>query len=162
MPTPPSDCSMIHWAFWFGTEKNGGENRQAAKPSTRRSVRTSMKMGLLGVLIKAVRKRLSITATKPPHTVPTRASSALLEGIYPTRRVREAPSARRTVISRSRLLARASIKLARLAQAINRTSPKVPAGSVVVHTTPPVYESNEVSEVRASTLRWRGGESYLI
>ena len=41
-------------------------------------------------------------------------------------RQRVAPSARRMVIWRSRAPARASIKLARLAQAISRTRPEIP------------------------------------
>ena len=45
------------------------------------------------------------------------------------RRAREAPKARRTASSRSRVLARASIRLARLAQAISSTKPVIPSSS---------------------------------
>ncbi len=58
-----------------------------------------------------------------PTNAPTPASRAPSANNCRSRRLREAPSARRTAISRSRVLARASNRLARFAHAINNTRP---------------------------------------
>ena len=75
----------------------------------------------------ATRPALSQRASTAPATAPATASSTLSAMSWRTMRPREAPMARRTAISRSRALARASIRLARLAQAMSSTSAVMPS-----------------------------------
>src|SRR5258708_29474446 len=70
--------------------------------------------------------RLIAKAKYSPQIDPAAANSRVSESKARTIRQRVAPSARRMVICRSRALVRASIKLARLAQAISKTRPDIP------------------------------------
>ena len=75
------------------------------------------------VLSDATSSRLSGCASATPSAAPLKASRPLSISNCRSRRAREAPSAMRMAISRCRALARASIRLARLAQAISSTRP---------------------------------------
>ena len=66
---------------------------------------------------------LAQDANITPSAPPSRASSRLSVSICRINRVRPAPSANRTAISLWRVVARASRRLAMLAQAMSRTSP---------------------------------------
>src|SRR5437016_11037761 len=76
--------------------------------------------------MKATSKRLIAKAKNSPQVDPAAASNRLSESNSRTMRHRVAPRARRMAICRSRALARASIKFARLAQAMSKTSPEIP------------------------------------
>ncbi len=93
---------------------------------TRQSIPRSRKTGFCCVLMKATSMRLVAKAKNNPQIDPATASNRLSESSSRTIRQRVAPSARRMVICRSRALVRASIKLARLAQAMSKTSPEIP------------------------------------
>jgi hypothetical protein len=75
--------------------------------------------------MKATIARLRKFASHAPNAAPTTANNRLSISNWRTSRHREAPSARRTEISRSRTLALARRRFARLAQAINNTRPVV-------------------------------------
>ena len=60
-----------------------------------------------------------------PSVAPIAASRTLSATICRVTRARDAPIANRTAISRARALARASMRFARLAHAISRTSPAI-------------------------------------
>ena len=94
----------------------------AMNPNTRASPATSMTIWRLLVPSVATRTRDSDCASTAPAVAPAAAISRLSASSCRTILVREAPSARRTAISRSRTVARASIRLARFAQAISSTS----------------------------------------
>ena len=68
----------------------------------------------------------SHTDSTSPSRPPPAATTALSTSVCRIRRARPAPSARRTLISRCRPVARASIRLATLAQAMSNTSPTMP------------------------------------
>ena len=79
---------------------------------------------VLAALLPSI--RLIANARNNPQMDPAAASNKLSESSSRTIRQRVAPSARRMVICRSRALARASIKFARLAQAMSKTKPEIP------------------------------------
>ena len=72
--------------------------------------------------------RLSNSASPTPKAAPA-ASRLLSTSNCRSTRKRAAPKASRMAISRSRALARASIRFTRLAQAIKSTSPVIPSSS---------------------------------
>ena len=103
-----------------------------APPRTRRCASratTPRRSGCSSVVRKATRKPLSHWASSAPPAAPIAAISRLSASSCRTMRPREAPIASRTAISRSRAVARASIRLARLAQAISSTRPVVASSS---------------------------------
>ena len=73
------------------------------------------------------RARTLQTASSRPSEPPAMASTRLSVSNWRTMRLRPAPSATRTAISFSRVAARASSRLARLAQAINSSRPTAPS-----------------------------------
>ena len=79
--------------------------------------------------ICAIRIVVKPRATTMPSTVPMSASSMLSTSSCTTSRRRAAPIARRTAISFSRALARASNRLARFAHAISSTRPVAPSST---------------------------------
>ncbi len=95
----------------------------AVNASMRLSVERSRNTSPSPVLIIATSTRLRIPASATPHSDPAQASNRLSERSWRISRPREAPSASRTAISFSRVDARASIRFARFAQAINSTRP---------------------------------------
>ena len=83
-----------------------------------------------GLLRKATSPRLNACASSAPSSRSRRPTAAWLSASNcATSRPRDAPMAWRMAISRSRTLARASSRFARLAQAINSTSPVVASSS---------------------------------
>src|SRR5882762_1728405 len=94
--------------------------------------------------MKATSKRLIAKAKNSPQVDPAAASNKLSESSSRTIRHREAPRARRMAICRSRALARASIKFARLAQAMSKTSPEIPRSN---HREVSEYERNCENQV---------------
>ncbi len=97
----------------------------SAKPSTRRSSPISFTRGS----VSGPRDRSPATpqsASSSPSAPPSSARSMLSRSSSPASRVREAPSAERIVTSRRRPAARASMRLATLAQATSRTRPTAP------------------------------------
>ena len=73
--------------------------------------------------------RLSTCATSAPNAVPAKAQQQAFRQQLRDQPARDAPIAWRTAISRSRTLARASSRFARLAQAIRSTRPVVASSS---------------------------------
>ena len=96
---------------------------EAAKHSTRQSVAMDRSTELLAVESDQTSTRLKSCARLTPSAAPIPARRMLSTSNCRSRRAREAPNARRTAISRSRVLACASIRLARLAHAISSTKP---------------------------------------
>src|SRR5437016_12198570 len=76
--------------------------------------------------MKVTSMRLIAKAKNSPQVDPAAASNKVADRHSRIIRHRVAPRARRMVICRSRALARASIKFARLAQAMSKTSPEIP------------------------------------
>lgn len=103
--------------------------RPAVKPRTRASGCKLTNSGLTPRLISATAARPSMPASQAPSSAPPTATSRLSVRSWRITRPRDAPKAKRTLISRSRALARASSRLARLAQAISSTSPVAPSSS---------------------------------
>ena len=101
----------------------------AVNAKIRQSSESATKMRLLSVVRNSTRKRLSHCASSAPHAAPIAAISRLSASSWRTMRPRDAPIARRTAISRSRAVARASIRFARLAHAISSTRPVVASSS---------------------------------
>ena len=98
--------------------------------SINQSVRRSKKSDELSDPSNDTKARLRPWASQPPMSAPASATSRLSAMSWRMRRRREAPIASRTAISRSRALARASIRLARLPQAMSSTSPAIVRSSV--------------------------------
>ena len=99
----------------------------AVNAKTRQSRPRSTNSGLSLVLRKATSDRLNHCATTTPAAAPIAAMSRLSDSICRTMRRRDAPMASRTATSRSRAVARASIRFARFAQAMSSTSPVTPS-----------------------------------
>ena len=125
----PSAFMAAPGATWVarsaGASPNSRQVRRASalvKPSTRASGLRSTNRRLASVVRNATRPALSQCASTAPAAAPTTASSTLSAISCRTMRPREAPMASRTAISRSRAVARASIRLARFAQAMSSTS----------------------------------------
>ena len=88
---------------------------EAENRSTRQSIPVARLTALFPVESSHTRTRLSACPRATPSATPPHASTALSASECRSRRARDAPSAMRTAISRSRALARASIRFARLA-----------------------------------------------
>ncbi len=82
-------------------------------------------MCAFSVLRNTTIPRLSACDSSAPSAAPATANSRLSASNCRIKRPREAPSDSRTPISRSRALARASIRFARFAQAISKTNPAI-------------------------------------
>src|SRR5271169_4705587 len=93
-----------------------------ARANVRQSKWSGRKMGLDSVARNCTKSRLKKVATQTPKTAPASASRTPSVSNWESRRMREAPSAVLKVNSRSRVLARTSIKLARLVQTISSTT----------------------------------------
>ena len=93
----------------------------AMNENTRQSPATSRNTRSFCVASDATSSRDSHWASTAPAPAPATAISTLSASNWRTIRTRDAPSARRTAISRSRAVARASIRFARFAQAMSRT-----------------------------------------
>ncbi len=102
---------------------------EAANNSTRQSSSSGRWIELLSVDNEATSMRLTTCATPTPIPAPIAASNVLSAVNCRSSLPREAPSASRTAISRSRALDRASMRLARFAHAMSRTSPVIPNSS---------------------------------
>ena len=101
----------------------------AVNAKIRQSSVSATKTRLLLVVRKSTRKRLSDCASIAPAAAPIAAISRLSATSCRTMRPRDAPIASRTAISRSRAVARASIRFARFAHAISSTRPVVASSS---------------------------------
>src|SRR6266511_3416489 len=97
----------------------------AVKPKTRQSISKATNSGCISVLIRETTSRPKYSAPQAPTPAPSVASNRLSISNSRTSRARVAPSASLTTISRWRALARASIRLARLAQATSSASPAI-------------------------------------
>ena len=94
----------------------------AVNKKIRQSRFKSTRSGFPSVVRNATKNRLNPCAKSQPKAAPMKASRRLSVINWRNRRNLEAPSARRTTISRSRVLALASKRLARFAQAISKTT----------------------------------------
>ena len=95
----------------------------SVKARMRRSSLVERLIGASPVGRNLMSNRLAQTATSKPEAPPRAESSRLSTMSCRTMRLRPAPSANRIAISFSRPIARASKRLATLAQAIRRTKP---------------------------------------
>ena len=115
-----------------GTKPNKMQVRLASpkvKASRRQSGLRLRKGASPSMPREATRNLLSAPARKSPSAPPSNARRRRSVIECRTSRLREAPMAKRTVNSCSRVVARASIRLARFAQAINKTKLAVPSRS---------------------------------
>ena len=101
----------------------------AVNASTGQSGLRSTKRERPSVLKNATRKRLNHCANTNPSDAPKLAINKLSASNWRIILQREAPTASRTAISRSRALARANIRFARFAQAMSSTSAAIPSSS---------------------------------
>ncbi len=130
-PRPPERITVagaMRVARSAGARPNRMQVRIAVppvNPRTRQSRANPTNMRFCSVVRKAISTRLSAAASPAPSAAPRRASSMLSDSSCRITRDRDAPIACRTAISRSRVLARASRRFARLAHAISKTSPVV-------------------------------------
>ena len=96
-----------------------------AKARTRQSGAVSMSSGRPSVGMNEMSVRVSPMATSRPSAPPVKASSRLSTSSCRTSCPREAPSDRRTAISRWRMKARAMSRLATFAHAMSSTRPTI-------------------------------------
>jgi hypothetical protein len=115
-----------------GTRPNSIVVRTAAAPmnaSCRPSALNVRPIGLVGVSRKLTRPLADASATGTATAAPTTARSRLSTTICETTRPRDAPTATRIAISRSRAPARASIRVARFPHVMSRTIAVRPSSS---------------------------------
>ena len=84
------------------------------------------------------RMRTAARASRTPVTPPPAASTPPSISNWRVSRKRDAPSATRTAISRSRTAARASIRFATFAHAISKTNPTAPRSRTIIRRNGPV------------------------
>ena len=110
------------------SEKNRAVNNESAAVKANTGVFTPIGRNLGSELgIRDSRKPIPQIASNIPPSPPAAAISRLSVSNWRTRRERLAPRAARTANSCSRVVALASIRLARFAQAISRTNPTAPS-----------------------------------
>ena len=114
------------------------------KPSARKSSRTKSMNGRLPGF-QARTSAMPPHASASPAAPPRRAISRLSVSNWRTKRLRPAPRLIRSAISRSRRVARASIRLVTLTTAISSTNPTAPAATG--------QTADDPAEVRAPIAR---------
>ena len=128
----------------------------ALNSSTRRStVASSIRGSPSGAIVW--KPRSSPNARPHPLAPPATATSRLSVSARRTRRKREAPSAARTAISRSRPTARANSRLAILAQAISSTASTAPNSASEAARASPTCRSRSGRTRSVTSLRNCGG-----
>jgi hypothetical protein len=121
--------------------------------ATRRSGAVAIVTAVASTGSTAIRASPSHTASSAPSAPPSRATTALSTSVCCTSRQRLAPTAARTLISRWRPVARASIRLATLAQAMSSTTPTMPIStSTGVPSAPRISERPREASCSTSVL----------
>jgi len=124
LPSRIASASRVSDDWNAGSSPNATADIDATSTvntSTGMSITNFMKNGSsMGIMPS--QSRLPRMASATPIAAPASARIRLSVRSWRTRRPREAPSAMRTLISRRRIVARASIRLATLAQAISSTN----------------------------------------
>ena len=132
-PGSVRDPSSRRWArrasrHAGATPKTSAAMRPAAAVNASMRESSGSSRDTASVASWATRSRLPQCATATPAAAPMAASSRLSISSWRASRPRDAPSASRTLHSWPRAVARASSRLAMLAQAISSTSPRRPSG----------------------------------
>ena len=129
--------------------------RLPVNAKTRQSGVKSKNMPLPSVMKREIRIFEKTGASSAPTAVPMEESNRLSDNSWRISRPRDAPIARRTAISRSRALARASIRLARFAHAINKHQPGGCHQNRQWIDEPPLMEENPLLGGKAPSRRDR-------